>query len=68
MISADVRDRLPAKTGTLAAALETLNPFRYRSYVRGEKMGVQTLRSRGCKVNEINRAPAYNTARKQAPS
>lgn len=35
-----------AKTGTLAATLGTLNPFRYRGYVYDEETGLYYLRSR----------------------
>jgi len=35
-----------AKTGTLAATLGTLNPFRYRGYVFDEETGLYYLRSR----------------------
>ena len=35
-----------SKTGTLAATLGTLNPFRYRGYVYDEETGLYYLRSR----------------------
>ena len=34
------------KTGTLAATLGTLNPFRYRGYVFDEETGLYYLKSR----------------------
>ena len=37
---------LISKTGSLAATIGTLNPFRYRGYVYGEETGLYYLRSR----------------------
>lgn len=37
---------LISKTGSLAATIGTLNPFRYRGYVYDEETGLYYLRSR----------------------
>jgi len=42
----DAWDRLLSKTGSMAATLGTLNPFRYRGYVYDEETGLYYLRSR----------------------
>lgn len=42
----DVWGYLISKTGTMAATLGTLNPFRYRGYVYDEETGLYYLRSR----------------------
>ena len=42
----DAWGRLLSKTGSLAATLGTLNPFRYRGYVYDDEIGLYYLRSR----------------------
>ena len=42
----DAWGKMLTKTGTLAATLGTLNPFRYRGYVYDEETGMYYLRSR----------------------
>ena len=42
----DARGNPISKTGSLAATIGTLNPFRYRGYVYDEETGLYYLRSR----------------------
>ena len=42
----DVWSNPISKTGSLAATIGTLNPFRYRGYVYDEETGLYYLRSR----------------------